>query len=122
MTRTIELRKMIQNKLKEYCDRVYAMRSDVEDITEKHIVYELSEASYAYHRINYQLEVDVFDYGTDTAAAEMLADEIQKGMDGWNYLDEKLQFSCYRGLRNNVVEENKDIIRKRLLFELHLYE
>lgn len=70
----------------------------------------------------YDLEVDISDYGTDDTMVEDLADAVQDGLDYLYYLDEKMEFRVYAETRNTVEESDKNIMRRRLTFSLRLCE
>jgi hypothetical protein len=86
------------------------------------IVFELSEVSYNSGKTLYQLEVNIIDYGTSTRVVEDLADTVQSALNKYYFINSEIQFSVYRGLRQKVEEEDKLIVRRRLLFEIHLHE
>lgn len=85
------------------------------------LVFENSEVSYDYGKTLYQLEVNIFDYGTSTKAVENLADNVQSALNKYYFINDEIQFVVYRGLRQKVEEEDKLIIRRRLLFEIQLH-
>jgi len=87
-----------------------------------YLVYELSEVSYDSGKTLYQLEVNIFDYGTDTRTVEDLADTVQSTLSKYYFINDEIQFAVYRGSRQKVSEDDKLIIRRRLLFEIHLHE
>lgn len=47
---------------------------------------------------------------------------MEAAFDQWHYLDETLQISAYNDRRQPVEEEDRNIIRRRILLELHVYE
>ena len=64
------------------------------------------------------LEVNILDYGTST---ESLADELQKALNKYKFINHEIQFSVYLSTRNTVEEEDKKIRRRRLTFEVQLH-
>lgn len=88
----------------------------------KYIVYTVDEVSRADGRIVYELEINCMDYGTDTGAAEDLADNIQAAFDKLVRLTDDIAVYFYAGQRNTVTEEDRNIIRRRLTFDTYLYE
>lgn len=68
------------------------------------------------------LEINVMDYGSSSAVCETLADNLQKALDHYHFIDGDVEFETYIDTRNIVQEEDKKIIRRRLLFELRLRE
>lgn len=121
MAKTWTLRVELQKIFKSLTTKVY-----YEGLQESgkylYLVYELSEVSYDSGKTLYQLEVNIFDYGTDTRIVEDLADTIQSTLSKYYFINDEIQFAVYRGSRQKVSEDDKLIIRRRLLFEIHLHE
>lgn len=121
MSKSIALRTALQTILKTKASNVY-----YEEAPDTHpypyVVYELSELSHDSGRTLIQLEVNVIDHGDSTSVAEELADDIQDALHKLYYIDTSIQFSSYKNQRNTVKEDDKQIIRRRLLFETHLHE
>jgi len=86
------------------------------------LVFELSEVSYDFGKTLYQLEVNVIDHGTSTRAVEDLADTVQTVLNKYYFINTEVQFVIYKSIRQKVEEEDKLIIRRRLLFEIQLHE
>ena len=121
MSKSIALRTALQTILITKASNVY-----YEEAPDTHpypyVVYELSELSHDSGRTLIQLEVNVIDHGDSTSVAEALADDIQDALHKLYYIDTSIQFSSYKNQRNTVKEDDKQIIRRRLLFEIHLHE
>lgn len=120
MSKTIALRTELQRLLKTLTDNVY-----FEEASEKaypYAVFELSELTHDYGKTLMQLEVNVLDHGKDSSRAEILADNIQTALHKYFYIGSEIEFTAYEGLRQTVKEEDKDTIRRRLLFEIQLHE
>jgi len=120
MTKTIALRTELQRLLKTLTTNVYY--EEAPDTATSYLVYELSEVTKEYGRILMQLEINILDYGTSSTAAETLADQVQTVLHKYHFINSSIQFTLYEGLRGTVKEEDKQIIRRRLLFEVHLHE
>lgn len=123
MSKTTALRIEIQRILKTLTNNVhYADRPD--NLLYPCMVYELNELVSNYGKTTYQFEINILDYGTKTTVAETLADETQDKLHKYYFYDnnKNIQFVIYKGARNIIREEDKKIIRRRLLFELQLYE
>lgn len=88
----------------------------------QYAVYELEEISSIDDQTTVQLEINCMDYGTDTAACEKMADEIQAALNHAVVLNDGIMFRSYIERRQPVYEEDRKIIRRRLLFTLYLYE
>lgn len=119
--KTWTLRVELQRLFKTLTTNVY-YEGNQDSAVYPRLVFELSEASYNSGKTLYQLEVNVIDYGTSTKVTEDLADTVQTALNKYYFINSEIQFSVYRGLRQKVEEEDKLIIRRRLLFEIHLHE
>jgi len=86
------------------------------------LIYDLSEVSYDSGKTLYQLEVNIIDYGTSTRLVEDLADIVQSALNKHYFINSEIQFVVYKGARQKVEEDDKLIIRRRLLFEIQLHE
>ena len=120
-SKTVALRKGVSGVISRIIPSVYFGQADGNH-PKQYVVYDLEELSFedGCHRM--QLEVNCMDYGTDTAACETLADQIQAEFDHYKELNDEILFKCYFDRRQPVYEEDRKIIRRRLLFEIHLYE
>ena len=87
-----------------------------------YVVFELSELGFSDGKTTYQLEVNAVDSGDVSKPVDDLSDNIQKKLHGTCLLNEDIQFVVYRGARQSVTEDNPDLIRRRMLFEVHLHE
>lgn len=125
MSRTESLSKIIIAKLKERCPNVYyeeGVQVGIEKKNYPFVTFELVEIGAEDGATKYSLEMDIIDYGKIKSEAEKLADDVQSDFDFLYHLDSDIQFRCYRDDRKSVKEEDKLIIRKRVLFELVLYD
>ena len=120
MTKTISLRTEIKRLLKTLAANVYY--EEAPSTVTSYIVFELSEVNKEYGRVLIQLEINIFDYGQSTTAVETLADQVQSTFHKYHFIDANIQFMVYEGSRQIIKEEDKQIIRRRLLFEVHLHE
>ena len=120
MTKTIALRTELQRLLKTLTTNVYY--EEALDTAIQYLVYELSEITRDYGRVLLQLEINILDYGSSSTVAEILADNVQKALNKYHFINSDIQFTLYEGSRNTIKEDDKQIIRRRLLFEVHLHE
>ena len=121
MSKTIALRTVLTERLRTCCPRVWY--GQAKDTTQRpYLVYTVEQLSYGDGQHLMELEVNVVDYGDDTAPAEELSDAVESAFDQWHYLDETIQISTYNDRKQPVEEEDRQIIRRRLLIELHVYE
>lgn len=119
--KTEELRKALRASMLSVTDRVYFGQAP-DNATYPYIVFDLSELIHQDGKTLMEMEVNVLDYGTVTTTAENIADEMQALLDRADYINAFIQYSIYRGLRQPVEEEDKQLIRRRLTFEIHLHE
>lgn len=121
MEKTYELRKAFQTTLKTIITNVYYDQAP-DNATYPYIVFDLAELYHEDGRTLMELEANVIDYGTSTTRAEDIADRLQYTLHRMNYINAFIQFRVYRGLRQKVEEEDKQLIRRRLTFEVHLHQ
>ena len=95
--------------------------SDTTQESYPHTVFDLSQVLYDSGRMLYTLEVNIVYYGDDSTLADDTADRVQELFDGGNYNGDKISFYTRINTRNNVIEADKSVVRRRLLFELNLY-
>ena len=86
------------------------------------IVWNLQELTYEDGLSLQELEADVMDYGADTSPAEAIADDLQKRLDHFQTLTDAFEVSVYRERRQPLQENDKLVIRRRLTFQVRLYE
>lgn len=121
MSKTIALRTELQRMLKTLANNVY-----YEEAPDTHpypyAVYELSELTHSDGQSLLQLEINVIGYGDATATIENLADNIQTALHKYYFINHEIQFSSHKNRRDTIKEDDKKVIRRRLLFEVHLHE
>ena len=116
-----DLRALFQRKLLEACAHVY-FGTAPSSVEYPCIVWNLQELAYADGLSLQELEADVMDYGEDTAPAETIADDLQQRLDHFQTLEETFEVSVYRERRQPLQENDKLVIRRRLTFQVRLYE
>ena len=118
---TAKLREYLQSRLGEVSERAYY--GDAPASAEfPYLVYNLQEVSYEDGLSLQELEVDAVDYGTDTAPAAAIADSLQTLLDHHYAITEDFQVAIYRERRQPIYENDKSVIRRRLTFQVRLYE
>lgn len=118
---TEKLRTRLKSLLQGACPRVwYGYAAAGTDAL--HLVFTLQELNYEEGLSLQELEINVMDYGTDTGPAEALADQLQRLLDHYQTLTEDFEVSLYREKRQPIFEADKQIIRRRLTFQVRLYE
>jgi hypothetical protein len=88
----------------------------------RYIVFTLDEVLREDERTTLELEVNVMDYGKDTATVENLADTIQTAFNKYVVINDNIGVYFYSDRRNSVEEEDRNILRRRLTFSAYLYE
>lgn len=121
MSKTAALRKAITARLKTACPRVVYGQADSKT-ARPYIVYTLETVGSADDMETVELEANCTDYGADTEPCEAIADQVEALFDKWYYLNDMIQFATYVDRRQPVTEEDRKIIRRRLLIEIHLTE
>ena len=121
MSKTENLRTVLTERLQTACPRVcYAQAKSGTDFP--YLVYTVETLGTEDDLERIELEVNAVDYGTDTGPCEALADAVEELFDRWYYLDDQVQLSTYLDRRQPVAEEDRSIIRRRILIEIHFYE
>ena len=121
MSKTIELRKALSNMFKQIMTEThYETVSD--NVPYPYLQYELNEILSENGKTVIDLEVNILDYGDSTSLVETKADELQTLLHKYYFINDKIQFSCYKSNRNIIQEEDKKIRRRRLTFEIQLHE
>lgn len=128
MSKTIALRNAVRDVLVGTVTvnsvpsmKVYYSQAE-KDAATKYIVYTIDEVMREDERTMLELEVNVMDYGTDTSAAETLADTIQAAFDKRFIINNDIAVYFYIDRRNAPTEQDRLIIRRRLTFTTYLYE
>ena len=121
MSKTIALRTELQRKLKTLTTTVYYEEAS-DSAVYPYCVFELNELLTEANKTVCQLEINLLDYGVSSSAIEILADNIQRSLNKYFFVNTEIEFKTYQGSRQTVKEEDKQIIRRRLLFEVQLHE
>lgn len=124
MNRTIALRTIVVTLLNTVMpsgSKTYFQQAQ-DDHPKVYAVYTLDMIDNTDERYLYELEVNVMDYGTDTANIEDLADSIQALFNKNVQITEDVGVYFYADRRNAVEEEDRNILRRRLTFSTYLYE
>jgi hypothetical protein len=121
MSKTTELRKILNGLFETLITEVHYDTVD-DDAPYPHLQYEVREILYNDGKTVIDLEINIFDYGTGSRVIEELADDLQDLLHKYHFINDKIQFTCYKSTRNIVEEEDKKIRRRRLTFEIQLHE
>ena len=84
-----------------------------------YIVFELSLLADENYD-SYSVEVDVWDRGNNVSNLENICDSLEK-LDRTLHNDEDLSFVMYFENKNIVIDSDKELKRRRLVFNLKLY-
>lgn len=101
---------------------VYYGQAQTKGTTRNYIIFGLEEVTRLDGRIAFELEINCIDYGTNTANCEEIADLMQDALDHKTFITDYIVFNTYANRRNSVSDEDEQIIRRRLTFDLYLYE
>ena len=121
MSKTTELRDQIQAQLESVAQNVYFQKKPTR-FGYPYVTFEMNELGYDSGKTLYQMEINVIDEGTSTAAVETIADDIQSLLHRLYYIGDTIQFVCYKDQRQTIREDDPKIHRRRMLFELHLHD
>lgn len=119
MSKTIELRKIIQTELKTKCEKVY-FQTAPSNVSFPYLVYDINSVSID-TRDNGVLTVDIWDRNSDTSIIETLTDDIEKQLDFKTFNNDKIQAAFFISIRNNIVDEDKKLSRRQLKFNIQYY-
>lgn len=113
----IELRKAINSFLKQHHPRVYHQRATDQAVF-PYIVYNLPNSFDNEQQEVFNLDVDVWDKGNDTTPIETLSGDLWRVLNRFEYIDPNIQFTVYRASRLTLDEDDINIKRRKLIFEL----
>jgi hypothetical protein len=120
ISRTDSLKKFITRELKTICpDVCYQQANDTTPFP--YIVYDLShrrnEAGY-----NYFFEINIWDQGVSTKQIEALADSLEDLLDDTVFGEKTFTVSIDLNTRNTVEDSDKNLKRRRILFDLSYFD
>ena len=121
MGKTNSLRKIIQTNI----SKITKCFCRVADKKEQYpyAVYDIEEIDLGdLYRDDWILVVDVWDKGTDTAAAEDISDQIEAVFNAVNMPGKDVLPTFYRMSRKPIDDEDKTIIHRQLKFQVQNYE
>lgn len=120
-TRTNELKKLLQTKLKTITNDVYYEQAD-DNALYPHIVFnfrtiDLGDLS----RQDYILEIDLWDKGTSTTAIDKMADDVENLLQGQNLPQTGILPTFYLYDRKSILDSDKDIKHRLIRFQIQNY-
>lgn len=117
----IELRKKITAKLRAIHPRVYFQ--DAPDSAQTpYIVYDLPNSYTNEEQEIVALDVNVWDIGVDTTAIETITSAVWNHLHKYRYIDGDIQFSIYRSNRLPPIDEDRNILRRMMIFEVRYFD
>lgn len=116
---TNAIRKQIRTEMLEFCSSVN-YRKVPQPVTYPYTTFLLKELQTEDGKTQCRLEINCV--ARNAEEAEDLADNIQDKFDGYSHLDDKTAFEVYRLQRDTIEEEDKELERRRLTFELYYHK
>lgn len=121
MSKTAELRKLIQSVLSEICPRVYYEQSADTELF-PYIVYDLASIDLdKIERDDLVMTVDVWDRSNDPKSVENIADSIEQRLNTANLPTESVLPTFFRISRTSVQDTDKSLKRRQLKFQIQNY-
>ena len=121
VTKTIELRKVVTSLLKQVNGSVH-----YENATDKtpypYIVYEFASVDFGnIGRDDVILTIDIWDKNSSSVTVETLADNVEKVLNNTNNPTDTVLPTFYIMSRNSIRDEDKNIRRRELRFQIQNY-
>lgn len=116
----IELRKVLNALLKTHHPQVYYQRATDKAVF-PYIVYNLPNSFDNEQQEVFNLDIDVWSMGADTTTIETLTGQLWKAFNCYHHIDSNIQFTTYRANRLTLEDDNPDIKRRKLIFELRYF-
>ena len=121
MSRTNDLKKLIQTKLKTLTTNVFFEQA-TDNAIYPHIVFSFREISLNdLSRQDYTLDIDVWDKGTSTTAIDNLADYVEDLFHTENLPQENVLPTFYKIDRKSVDDPDKSIKHRLVRFQIQNY-
>lgn len=121
-TKTNELKKLIQTKLKTLTSNVYfEIASD--SALYPHVVFNFKTIDLGdLSRQDYTLDIDVWDKSKSTTAIDTLCDNIESLLQAQNLPQTTILPTFYLIDRKSVLDQDKDIKHRVIRFQIQNYE
>ena len=121
-TKTNELKKLIQTKLKTLCTNAYfEIASD--SALYPHVVFSFKTIDLGdLSRQDYTLDIDVWDKSKSTTAIDTLCDNIESLLQAQNLPQTTILPTFYLIDRKSVIDQDKDIKHRVIRFQVQNYE
>ena len=125
LKKTIALRTTVSRELANVMPKdslIFYQQAQKEALPSIYAVYTVEEIDNTDGRLTYELEINLVGSGGDTSTIENLADDIQAHFNKLVCIENDIGVYFYTDRRNNVEEEDRTIIRRRLTFSTYVYE
>lgn len=120
-TRTNDLKKLIQTKLKTITTNVFFEQA-TDDALYPHAVFGFREIDLGdLARQDYVLEVDVWDKGTSTTKVDELSDKIEDLLQAQNLPQTNILPTFYKIDRKSLPDSDKSIKHRLIRFQIQNY-
>lgn len=121
ITRTNDLKKLIQTKLKTLTTKVFFEQA-TDDALYPHVVFnfrtiDLGDLS----REDYILEIDVWDKGNSTTQVDELSDKIEDLLQAQNLPQTHILPTIYKIDRKAILDQDKSIKHRLIRFQIQNY-
>lgn len=126
MSRSNELRQLIQSMLKQLCSNVYYEQAAPEAMY-PHIVFDFGKIDNGdLHRHDYLVDIDIWDkadsgQGYDARAIEDLADSVESMLQANNIPQSTILPTFFAVDRKKVEDEDKKIRHRQISIQVQLY-
>lgn len=115
------LRIELNRLLRTHHSRVYYQQAPTKR-EYPYLIYNLSNSFDNEQQEVFFLDVDVWDYTSDTTAIEDLAGLLWKVLNKHRHVDDNIQFSIYRSTRLSPEDDDPMFKRRKLIFELRYFD
>ena len=120
-TRTNDLKKLVQEKLKTLTTNVY-FETAADNALYPHVVFSFREINLGdLSRQDYTLEVDVWSKGTNTTSVDELADKIEDLLHTQNLPQTNILPTFYKVDRKSILDSDKTIKHRLIRFQIQNY-
>ena len=120
-TRTNDLKKLIQTKLKTLTTNVFFEQA-TDDALYPHVVFGFREIDLGdLARQDYVLEIDVWDKGTSTTSVDELSDKIEDLLQAQNLPQTNILPTFYKIDRKSLPDSDKSIKHRLIRFQIQNY-